>query len=78
MIKDTREDGPLEKLLHKGETLKDLSLKTGISYNTLRSYNQRKAEPSFKNVIAIAKAQNLSLVAIGEAFGFDVKGLPYA
>ncbi len=68
----------MEKILNKGETLKDLAERTGIPYATIKSYNQKKSEPSFKNVIAIAKAQNLSLVAIGEAFGFDVKGLPYA
>jgi hypothetical protein len=78
MVKDNREDGPLEKLLNKGENLRDLASKTGISYNTLRSYNQGKSKPSFENAIAIAKAQNLSLVRIGEAFGFDVEGLPYA
>jgi transcriptional regulator with XRE-family HTH domain len=73
-----KERGPMQKLLNKGETLKGLAERTGISYETLKSYNQGKHEPSLKNAIAIAKAQNLSLVAIGEAFGFDVKGLPYA
>jgi len=73
-----KERGPMQKLLNKGETLKGLSEKTGISYETLKGYNQGKHEPSLKNAIAIAKAQNLSLVRIGEAFGFDVEGLPYA
>jgi hypothetical protein len=73
-----REKGPMEKILNDGESLKDLSVKTGIPYETLKSYNQKKREPSFKNAIAIARAQNLSLVTMGEIFGYEVKGLPYA
>jgi predicted transcriptional regulator len=77
-MNELREKGPMEKILKEKQTLKDLSKAAGIPYRTIQSYNQGKHEPSFKNIIAIAKAQNLSLVRIGEAFGFDVEGLPYA
>ena len=54
----------------KGILIKELSQKTGISENTLKSYlKESSAEPTLSKVCAIAKALNISVdfLATGES-----------
>lgn len=79
MIEDTLEKiKPMDKLLRGRMKMTELSRATGIGYSTLGSYNLGTREPSLANAVAIARALNCSLVEVAEAFGYEVKGLPYA
>lgn len=52
----------------KGVTLRDLEKRTGISNALLSQIETGKVqEPSFRNVVKIAKALNLSLKRLAEA-----------
>jgi hypothetical protein len=69
---------PMDKLLRPGQNLKKLSVASGIPYDTIISYNSGGKEPSLRNALKLARGLNCSLIKIAEAFGMDVKGLPYA
>ena len=67
----------MKKLLAGKMTMKAFSVASGIPYPTVKDYNVGKM-PSIVVAVTIAKTLNCSLIEVAEAFGCDVKGLPYA
>lgn len=59
-------------------TMKDLSRVSGIPYRTIQDWNRHVNRPSLDSAVTLAKHLNCSLIEVAEAFGCDVKGLPYA
>ena len=79
IMKDSPESKPMDTLLKGKEmTMKELSRRSGIPYRTIQAYNAKTNRPSLDNAVALARHLNCSLLEIAEAFGCDVKGLPYA
>lgn len=79
IMKDSSELKPMDTLLKgKDMNMRELSRRTGIPYRTIQAYNAKENRPSLDNAVALARHLNCSLLEVAEAFGCDVKGLPYA
>ncbi len=79
MMEDVSKPKPMQALLKgKGMNMKQLSQVSGIPYRTIQDWNRHVNRPSLDSAVILAKTLNCSLIEVAEAFGCDVKGLPYA